>query len=491
MKLDPQFFKEFSSGQINNLNESIAPKNSVALGMNLEFDYEIGAAVSRLGTALLRQINSGKTVLGLHYDPVNDKFLVAMNASNDATSVIYDAVSGSSSLAGDTASLKCRFLTYLGSTLRLNGTDAPKAWNGSSWITTGGDFDLANMPTGYKVAIEYLDRVYLLVNATAANADEIVYSGVQTGGAVSWTVGNGSVTLEPEEGAGGLTGAGKVPGYILFFKRRSMKRWNFVTANPESMVGIGTCSHESIISVAGICAFFSDSDPDAIGFYITDGSYPTPISHLKAKNIRKWIDAIPTSYYTNISGWGTETHLYWSIGDVTVDGVAYTNVQVKWSIKTGEWAIRSFPSEARVFARYIASSVPYLMCGNDNGEIIYLDKPGVYDDSITGASNTAIPWEILLQEEKFNYNQIKTISERMILISRNIQVGQAYIVAGNKDGKKEAISAPIKGDIAEVALPESVEGNYFQFGARGMQKGHRLTIKEFEIPNIDVGENYV
>src|SRR3990167_2141029 len=175
MKLDPQFFKEFSSGQINNLNESIAPKNSVALGMNLEFDYEIGAAGSRLGTALLRQINSGKTVLGLHYDPVNDKFLVAMNASNDATSVIYDAVSGSSSLAGDTASLKCRFLTYLGSTLRLNGTDAPKAWNGSSWITTGGDFDLANMPTWYKVAIEYLDRVYLLVNATAANADEIVY----------------------------------------------------------------------------------------------------------------------------------------------------------------------------------------------------------------------------------------------------------------------------------------------------------------------------
>lgn len=483
-----QFYKDFSAGQMDSINPSVLPKNSVALGINFDFDHEIGSAVTRLGSGIIgSQLVSGKTINGLHYDGVNGKLFAAINVTNDSSQTIKDVVAGSDSLTGDTAGLKTRFLTYLGSTLRLNGTDSPKAYNGTSWVTTGGDFDLANMPTGYKVAIEFLDRVYLLVHDTASNKDRIVYSGVQTAGAVSWTADNGEVNLEPEEGAGGLIGAGKVPGYILFFKRRSLKRWNFVSADPESMVGIGTSSHESIVNTAGMCGFFSDSDPDAIGFYITDGGYPVPISHLRAKNIRKWIDAIPSSFYPNISGWGTETHMYWSIGDVTVDGFAYSNVVLRWSIKTGEWSVRQYPLEFRVFTKYILSNVPSVVAGTTTGEVIQIDKPATYDDY---PSNAPINYDLRTQEDKFGYNQIKTISDQIVIESRNMQSGEAYIICGNGKGKQEEVSSSIKTDIAQASLKKSVDGNYFQFGIRGTQKGSRLSIREIEIPNIKVKISY-
>lgn len=486
----PQFLKEFSSGVITNLNPNLAPKNSVAFAMNLDFDEEIGSAVTRLGTGVIgAQLTPASTILGLHMDAVNSKLFAAINAVGGLTQVIYDVIAGTTSLTGDTASLKTRFLTYLGSTLRLNGTDAPKAYNGSSWITTGGDFDLANMPTGYKIAIEFLDRVYLLAHGT--NIDKIEYSGVQTAGAVSWTVDNGTVNLEPEEGAGGITGAGKVPGYILFFKRRSMKRWNFVSANPESMVNIGTPSHESIINTAGICGFFSDSDPDAIGFYITDGTYPTPISHLRAKNIKKWIDAIPSSYYTNINGWGSETHMYWEIGDVTVDGVAYSNVVVRWSIKTGEWAIRSYPKEYTVWTKYILNGVASIVAGTTDGYVIQIDKAAQYDDYISATESVkAIPWEFLSQEQKWDFNQIKNIRERLIAIGLNFQQAEAYIIAGLKEGKKVVQTAAFAGNIGATQLKSTATGNTFQIGLRGETKGARTYIQEIEIPNIDVTENY-
>lgn len=493
-KLDPQFIKEVSSGMVTNINENILMKNSVALGLNIDFDEELGSGVTRPGTSIVNaQINAGKTVLGLSFyqnptDSTKNKLLVSMNAANGLTQVIYDAATGSSSLAGDTKDLKTRFLTYLGSILRVNGTDAPKAFDGSSWVTTGGDFDLGNMPTGYKVAIEFLDRVYLFVNAT--NPDRFVYSGTPTGSplAVSWTVDNGQVDLEPEDGGGGIVGAGKVPGYILIFKEKSMKRWNYYSASPETLINLGTPSHESIVCAAGICGFFSASYPDAIGFYITNGDRPVAISHLRAKNIKKWVDAIPSSYYASVSGWATETHMCWSVGDLTVDGVNYTKVVFRWSIKTGEWAVRSYPKEFRVFSEYKSGSpASYKMVGGTtDGEVIQLDVPGVYDDY---PSNVPIQWNIMAQIDDFNFNQKKEISEKIIAVTKNAQGADVYVIVD--DDNRPVTLGQIRNRVSEILFQKPLTGNVFQFGIRGLQKGSRAYFKEIELPNIEVSDNYV
>ena len=129
----------------------------------------------------------------------NNKLFATLNASGGATSVIYDVIVASNSQTGLTASLKMRSLVYNGATLFINGTDAERSYTSAGWITTGGAFDLANMPAG-NLCIEFLDRVYIA--GVTATLTRLLYSGVSSGTTVSWTSGNGYVDIEPEDGGG-------------------------------------------------------------------------------------------------------------------------------------------------------------------------------------------------------------------------------------------------------------------------------------------------
>lgn len=489
---EPQYFRDFSRGMITNVNPNLAPENASQLVLNMDADEELGSLVSRLGTGIVgSQLESGKNILGLHQhvDPTNSSnnvLFAVVNDSSDTNADIYDVENGTKSLEDDTAGLKTRFLTYLGETLRLNGTDDEKVYDGS-WKTSGTAFDLDNIPTGYRVAIEWQDRVYLLNNDT--NPDRIEYSELPSGSplTVGWDTssGAGNVDIEPEDRGGGLVGAGKVPGYVLFFKERSIHRWNFVSSFPERMVEVGTPSHESIISSAGMCAFFSATNPDTTGFYVTDGQETRPISHNRSINIKKWIDAIPTSYYSEVSGWGSDSHFFWSIGDVTVDGVDYTNVVVRYSVDTGEWVVRSYPSEFRVFASYINNNQDVPIAGDDDGNVIQIDKPDTYTDH---PSSTPIKWEVMTHETNFGINQIKEISERVVADVRGAEKGM-FIVDSNVKNERYNLGELIDG-LTDLKINRSVKGNYFNIILRGQQKNGRATVREIELPHINVLPNY-
>ena len=273
--------QDFSGGMTSDVNVSLAPSNSVNMLLNMDGDIEIGSAVSRLGRATIgAQITAAMNILGLvqHIDvdtASNNKLFATLNASGGATSVIYDVIAASNAQTGLTASLKMRSLVYNGATLFINGTDAERSYTSAGWITTGGAFDLANMPAG-NLCIEFLDRVYIA--GVTATLTRLLYSGVSSGTTVSWTSGNGYVDIEPEDGGGPITALGKVPGYILIFKERSMHRWNYISAFPESLIQIGTPSQESVVMGGGLCAFYSNSNENAKGFYITNGSRPVCIS---------------------------------------------------------------------------------------------------------------------------------------------------------------------------------------------------------------------
>lgn len=485
MKIEPQFQKDFSSGQVTNIGENIMPPNSVALALNLDADEEFGSLVSRLGTGIVgSQLVDNNSVLGLHdfrdTSGSNHALLATINAAGDATSVVYKVGTGTIR-TGLTADLKMRFVTYLDSVLMVNGTDTAASYDGSSVITTGGAFDLANIPINPEFVTEFLDRVYL----ARSDSDTIYYSSVPTSGAVSWTVQNGSVDIEPEDGGGGLTGFGKVPGYLIIFKERTMKRWNFDSAFPESLVNLGTPSQESVVNTAGLCAFFSASSRASKGFYVTSGGRPILISHKNVKGIKKWVDAIPVAYHANVAGIGDENHIMWSVGDLTVDGRDYTNVVFRWSIQTGEWVIRSYPTEFQVFSSYVDDNGNNTVVGgDDDGNVIEIDKPSTYTDH---PSATPINWEVRTQPEDFGFNQIKTVAERVIVNTRGAEGGRAEAYVDGRD--EPTNSGNIRDDIAELTIG-SVQGNWFEFVIKGSQTGGRATLKEIEIPNIDIHDNY-
>ena len=487
--LPVQFQKDFAGGMVTNINENLAPQNSVRLGLNGVFDEEIGSFVTRLGSAIVNaQVESGKTCLGLHNfrdaDGSNHRLIVFFNNAGDTQAVGYNVETGATitGLTTQTANLKHRMITFLDSTLIVNGTDAPASYDGTTVIVTAGAFDLANIPFAEPShVIEWLDRVYLF--GDAANPDRLYYSGSADGGAISWTVGNGYVDIEPEDGGGGLTAVGKVPGFLLIFKERSMKRWNFDSAFPETLVDIGTPSQESVINAGSACAFYSASSDDTHGFYVTNGGDPVLISHDRAKGIKKWVDAIPQANEADVAGFGTRRYFMWAIGDVTVDGKAYTNVVVRWNKTLDQWSVFSFPGEFKFFSSFVDGGVNKVVAGDDDGNVVELNK----DDTFTDYDGSLIRYQVDIQDEKFGYNQVKEMSERLVVESIGMEGADVELT---DDTDKKFVSGKIDGRVTELPLPDSVQANVFKVSIAGEVNGRRAILKEIEYPNVNVLQNY-
>lgn len=564
-------FKDFSGGMATNINSNITPASLMKLILNGDCDEEIGSFVSRLGSDIVgAQLVDNKSILGLHQyvdhtTSANNKLFAAVNDSSNTNADIWDVTGAAIVGADDTASLKARFLTFLGQTLRVNGTDVPRVYSGRAFVNTAtftgatndvitsaghnlsdgdtiwvsnsggalpagltasttyfvrdrttdtfkvslssgggavditdtgsgthtwsfqGTLDRVNMPTGHKFAIEFLDRVYLAGNTSTP--DRIVFSSLQgeiITGQVSWTRGNGYLDIEPEDGGGAITGYGKVPGYLLIFKERALKRWNFSSTFPESLVTIGTPSQESVVMGGGLCAFFSNSNSDARGFYITNGGRPVPISHDTTRPIKKWVDAIPTANDGNIAGWATERGFAWSVGDVTLDGVAYTNVVLRYNKQLDQWSVRTYPTEFKVFAPYVSGGVTSIVGGNDDGQVILIDKAATYTDY---PSTTEINFAVESQSMSFGTNRIKRVSDRLFVRGENLEGIRTAVIADREPGKWNAIKT-LRSLLTMFNLGSTVEGTEIALRVEGRTLGERAYIREIEAKSISVLDSY-
>ncbi len=487
--------QDFSGGSTSDINVSLAPSNTVALGLNVDFDTEIGSAVSRLGRATVgAQITAAMNILGLiqHIDidtASNNKLFAALNASGGATSVIYDVIAASNAQTGLTASLKMRSLVFNGATLFINGTDAERSYTSAGWITTGGAFDLANMPAG-KLCIEFLDRVY--VAGVTATLSRLLYSGVSNGSTVSWTSGNGYVDIEPEDSGGPMTALGKVPGYILIFKERSMHRWNFSSAFPESMIQIGTPSQESVIMGGGLCAFYSNSNENAKGFYITNGSRPVCISQDNNRPIKKWVDAIASGSEANIAGWATDRHFCWSVGDLTVDGELYSNVVLKYNRRLNQWSVRTYPTEFKVFAQYLVSGVNTIVGGDDDGTVYRVDQAGLYTDAVKTATQN-FPFKVRQHFHNYADNHKKVLSDKVAIKGKNLNSVRcvAYVDEDNLnpislDRDNQSIKS-----LALFNVGKEIHGNTIAVEVAGESAGSPVIIREIDLPKIAIQNTYL
>lgn len=487
----PARLSDFMSGMVSDVSDTIAPGNSVALALNMDFDRTLGAMTSRLGRTLVgSQLVDNKNILGLyqHVDPTNasnNLLFAALNVSGNGTATIKNVLTGSDVVTGLTASTKVRFLTYNGETLAINGADAERAWNGSSWITTGGVFDLGDFPTtnDANLVIEFLDRIY--VNDLTEPA-RVHYSGIFSGTAVAWA--GDYVDIEPEDQGGKITAFAKVPGYILFFKERSLHRWNFSSAFPESLVQIGTPSQESVVQSGGLVFFYSNSSDDAKGFYVTNGGRPQSISKDTSRTINKFVQAISSSNEADIAAVATDSTILWSVGDLTVDGETYTNVVFRYNRVLNQWSIHSYPTRFMVFANYLVSGVNTRVGGDNDGSVYRVEVPGTYADS-----GVDIPWRVITQEESFGTNRIKAFFKDIYVRGKNLQNMGINLITNGDYASRKKIGRPslFQLILSKFGVDNKVEGNTLAVELYGATTNAQAVIKEIEIPGVDVKENYV
>jgi hypothetical protein len=360
----PTLAVDASSGLIDDqsVGKALLPKNAVMKAINVLFDRPRGAISQRSGTTKIATVSNGNTILGLH------DFRSSVAASRKllaaATTVIYSSTGGSftSRVTGLTTGLKTRFLTYLDTVVFMNGTDASQSsTNGTAWVSTGGNLDVANFPKATSAAT--LNTRVITVGDPAA-PDTAYLSSLVSAGAISWTAGNKSVQVSPNDGGGGLTGVVSNGRLALLFKERGLYRYD---DNELQRIGyVGTPSYESIATDDNGFTYFFGQGANGVGFYRTTGGFPEKLS----RPITRYVEAISPAFYANVNGYTDGTRVYWSVGSLTIGDYTYTNAWLVFSIADRVWTVFDLADRYRVFSQYIDSSGNMtVVSGDTDGDV--------------------------------------------------------------------------------------------------------------------------
>ncbi len=177
--------------------------------------------------------------------------------------------------------------------------------------------------------------------------------------------------LTPQTGQS-MTALYRVPRALLVFTEDSIFRiYGATSVDAYPAYNVGTFSQESIIETkTGI--FFHHSS----GFYQFDyGSQPVEIS----RRIIDFVKAIPRSAYANISGvYDGFDCVEWAVGQVTVEGVVFTNCVLRYTISTQVWTVYDYPSN-------VITAMIYYDDGTNLNHIMgtYAGKTGTMDTGTT------------------------------------------------------------------------------------------------------------
>lgn len=479
MKLiQPITLRDFSRGNVRTVQSAAVPANSVKLAINMDSDKELGSLVSRLGTNIVgvQAVASG-ICYGLSYfrDTVGSGHKLFGVFSDGVNNDIYDMVAGTKSLEDDTKELKTRFCTFLDSIVRVNGTNVCKAYNGTAWVATGGAFDVANMPKG-TVVLEWKDRVYTAGVSTSPNI--LYYSSVAnpTNRTVSWTLENGQIEMEQEDGGGDITALEKVPGYLLVFKERSMKRWDGNSTYPEDLVNLGAPSQEAVCRGRGF-VFVANQQ----GLWMTNGESSVKIS----KPIQDIWDAIPVANLSSIATFCDDSYVYAYIGDITLGDNSLINLCVKYNIDSQSIDLYSYYSDFTVFSWYLSSSSKVFVGGDKNGQALQLNTGN------TDYHSTLQPvyWSVETHDLEFGTRgKIKEV-ETVYVYTKNVINGQ-MLARSNSDRDKDWKSiGNVKENVARVQ--NKIRGNWFNFKLTGASDSGQVTFQGIEFPSssINLTEN--
>jgi|SRR5581483_8847457 len=386
MELAPLDYKSVQTGLITEgaLSEHRMPLDAVTESLNFHFD-KIGAATLRKGTTRLGDALSGN-ILGLYEfrdsgSGTNNQILLA-----NSTTVKY--LNGSSVWTNKRTGLtagKTRFTTFLDYVWMVNGTDATAIWDGNTgnnFLTNG---NASGAPVG-KFIDNFRSRVWITGNSTFP--DRIYFSSLPSAEATPVVTWNTDVTtgdwidISPSDGEN-ITGLKRAKNTLLIFKNNHIYRvYSVQQTDPDPAINVGTYSNESIVETKDGIYFHHPT-----GFYRY--GYDGGVSEI-SKPITDIARNISLSNYSNVAGW-IETSgdaVCWALGNVTINGVTYNNLEVRYTISTQTWTHYSKPSQILCASRYNDGSTVYQLVGDNSGNVLKINTGT--DDNGTAISYSLI-----------------------------------------------------------------------------------------------------
>ena len=449
------------------VDESLMPVGAVNWAINMHFD-RIGASAVRTGYTILGANVGGSTILGLH------QFLDTGTGTNDRLiavqgTVAYALITGTwtSKRTGLTAASKARFTNFVDLVFMVNGVDAMQSWDGGA-----GNFSTTHVTSA--PAASYIEnfRTRVWAAKTSANPSRVYYSSVaNASGAIFWTgsVGEGYIDVAPGDGED-VSGIKKFDGTLWVAKPSNMYRiFSINESEPDARVFVGTYSQESMVTTKEGLYWHHSS-----GIYrVRKGeSTPTEIS----RPIYTFIKNITRANYTEVAAWSDDDHVYFSVGDVTVNGVTVTNCTLRWTISSEVWTVYSHANRFVCGNSYDISSGIYRVVGDSLGNV------HTYDSGYTD-NGTPIMYE--LETRWYNLSglrsEIKTIRE-LTSLSEKMQGSKL----GWRGGKNSFNSVQPIGQIdsdEHTFKSQNITGNRIKFSISGSSTGVSGIFQGFEINN--------
>lgn len=354
------------------VDSNLIPDGAVTEAKNFQFDRK-GAATVRPGMAAL-----GATVLvsrpsfGLHNAQSGTAIAVFSNGSS-ATIYSFSAGAWAVSLDGGTASVAIRFVDFGSYTIAINFMQntysSMRFWNAGSsrhWHNTGNPINPQNMwGLTPQLGEVYKSRIYLFGDTSReGNNSRLYFSSVITStGNITWSPTVDYVDINPGDGEGG-TGLKRFSLELLCFKPSYIYRFRTSGVDPDPLIKIGTRSQESIVEGKRGLYFHHDT-----GFYRYTGGYPEELS----RPISDIVDTIPFGQFSKIVAWNDQDHIYWSIGNVTVqetkESVTFKNCVIRYTESSDVWTIYSYASDIRRGMTYTPGTTISRLVANDMGVV--------------------------------------------------------------------------------------------------------------------------
>lgn len=382
------------------LNDTVAPENSVQLALNLNFD-RVGAMTSRGGVATYATALGGSIEA---FGSLNIQGGIKRLFAQVGTDVSVWNGSTWSSVRTLTGSGKARFSQFLNRTWMVNGNagDVPKTSGGSTFDTTNVP---ATLPKGDFIQAGFDGRVWIADKST----DVIYYTDIvqfvppSTYSLTFDLTTNFIKNFSPQDGES-ITGLFRVPRALLLFKENHIYRiYSASNVDPYPAYNVGTFSQESIVQAKDGLYFHHSS-----GFYkfAYDGQ-PIEIS----RRVIDFVKAIPRNGYADVTGvYDGYDNIEWSVGSVTVEGVTYGSCVMRYSISTQVWTIYDYAGNTvTAMLRYDDGNTIESLMGTSTGKVGKMN-------SGTDDFGVAIYFEFIDRWRSFTemYSKAKNISGLMI-----------------------------------------------------------------------------
>ena len=450
----------FIEGAYTDVGMINVPENAFYNMSNVNVTYKLGTPMKRPGyTQIGSALEDGNSITGLfnfRQSESVEKILATVNNSGDTAMQLFYSTGGTWTEIGaaETAwsgleDAKVEMESFLSYCFFVGYDSTDDVWLPVRTLqgTTLGTTLTTDMPQA-KFIKRYRDRLYL-VNCYVSGthyAYRIYFSSVPSAGSITWDTTNNFLDVDFSEA---LTGMGENWDRAVFFTEYSAYLYNQAQFKKSWDVG---CSSHRTIKNSGAYMFWANRD----GVWVSTGGRPNNIAGRVIDFIRA---GNASNFFAEVVD--EEYHLY--VGDVTVNGISYSNCSVIFNIPTQTWRIHEYYHNKTVFARWLNSGQDYLLMGNAVGEVHRLGK---YTDAtlLTSAAGNDIQswaqtgaWAAGAPADKKEFMKVMTYADR----AQGVTL-KARIVDANNQGVAEwRTIGELQGMIDEFQVnPES--GNFLQ-----------------------------